>query len=218
MRLSPVRSKLAIFPALLLFGLLTGCGGGGGDEEDKLSNPNPGSNNVNVVVAFGDSITQGSQCSCTPYPKRLAGLIGKTVYNTGAGGSLAIDNVDRTQKAINRFHPGFMLILYGVNDMIHSQSTSATLGAINDMVAICKTNNTVPVLATYPPLILSHSLFAYRTRLLNEGIRNIATAEGIKCVDLETEFGSGAELYEDDGLHPNDAGTQIIAAAFADLF
>ena len=36
-----------------------------------------------VVTAFGDSITMGNMCSCTPYPARLAGLIGKTAVNAG---------------------------------------------------------------------------------------------------------------------------------------
>ena len=51
---------------------MAGCddGGGGGGG---LSNKNPGSNDLNVVVAFGDSLTQGNMCDCAPYPSRLAG-------------------------------------------------------------------------------------------------------------------------------------------------
>ena len=122
---------------------LAGCGGGDGGG---LSNKNPGNNDLNVVVAFGDSITQGSECPCAPYPSRLSGLIGKTVYNTGVGGSTASGNVGRTQDAINRYHPAFMLILYGVNDIIMSESAASAVSAVNQMVAICKQNNVVPVL------------------------------------------------------------------------
>ena len=195
---------------LLVLGMalaLAGCGGGDGGG---LSNKNPGNNDLNVVVAFGDSITQGSECPCAPYPSRFSGLIGKTVYNTGVGGSTASSNVGRTQDAINRYHPAFMLILYGVNDIIMSESAASAVSAVNQMVAICKQNNVVPVLATYPVPTGPHHLFAGGTLALNEGIRNIARAEGLKCVDLEREFS--------DGLHPNDAGTQVMALAFADLF
>lgn len=207
-------------------GLASGCDSG----DDKLENKNPGLNDLNVVVAFGDSITQGSECPCVPYPARLSGLIGKIVYNTGVGGSSAQGNVGRTQSAIDKYHPAFMLILYGVNDIIHSHGVAPTIGAVNQMVLVCKQNNVVPVVATYPVPILGHELFAYNTQMLNEGIRAIAAAEGIKCVDLEMELAGEPDpanpaetdadpsLMGPDGLHPNDAGTQIMALAFADLF
>lgn len=210
----------------LVLGLLMGCGSG----DSSLENNNPGNNDLNVVVAFGDSLTQGSECSCVPYPARLSGLIGKIVYNTGVGGSQAADNADRTQSAINKYHPAFMFILYGVNDVIHGGNAGGTVGALGRMVHICKQNNVVPVLMTYPRPILGHQLFAGNVLALNKSIRQLASAEGINCVDLEKEFSSGRDpLYPDwpmtdpalmgpDGLHPNDAGTQIIALACADLF
>ena len=207
--------------------MLAGCGGGG---DSSLSNDNPGNNDLDVVVAFGDSITQGSECPCVPYPARLSGLIEKTVFNAGIGGSKASENVGRTQEVINKYHPAFMIILYGVNDVIHSFNTSTILSALNQMVFICKQNNVVPVLMTYPMTINAHSLFAGGTYRLNQGIRAIAESEQIECVDLEEEFSTGtdpvipdfpvadAALYMPDGLHPNDAGTQIIAMSCADLF
>ena len=79
-------------------------------------------------------------------------------------------------------------------------------------------NNVVPVIATYPIPIADHQAFANGTRLLNSRLRNMAEEKGIVCVELEKEFGEDPALYEPDGLHPNDAGTQIMAMAFADLF
>ena len=123
-----------------------------------------------------------------------------------------------------------MFILYGVNDVIHGDGTSGIAAALSQMVFICKQNNVVPVLMTYPRPILGHQLFAGGTLSLNRSIRQIASAEGIKCVDLEQEFSAGSDplfpewpttdpnLMSPDGLHPNDAGTQIIALACADLF
>ncbi len=227
MNIRVLRLSVSVIACVLVFLSLAGCGGGGGGG---LSNKNPGKNDVNVVVCFGDSITSGSECPCPPYPSRLAGLIEKRVYNTGVSGSQAADNVSRTQEAIDKYHPGFMFILYGVNDVIHSRSPSATLSAISQMVFICKQNNVVPVLMTYPMPINAHSAFAAGTLRLNDGIRSIADAEGIQCVDLEAEFSTGEDpvipdwplpdpgLYMPDGLHPNDAGTQIIAMSCADLF
>ena len=221
------RFSVSNLAAVFLIGLLAGCGD---DGDSSLTNSNPGINDLNVVVAFGDSITQGSECACVPYPARLSGLIGKIVYNTGVGGSNASANVGRTQQAINKYHPAFMIILYGVNDVIHGDATEGIAAALAQMVLICKQNNVVPVLMTYPRPILGHNLFAGGTVSLNRSIRALASAEGIRCVDLEREFSAGpdpiypewpmtdATLMGPDGLHPNDAGTQVMALAFADLF
>ena len=57
-----------------------------------------------------------------------------------------------------------------------------------------------------------------RVLVLNDHIRSLAGELGLECVDLQAEFDPAADLHEADGLHPNDAGTQIIALAFADLF
>ena len=204
---------------LLVCGTLAGCGGGGGGG---LSNGDPGDNDLNVVAAFGDSLTQGTECPCLSYPSRLGGLIGKSVANAGVDGSEAESNVDRTQSVIDSYQPAFMLILYGVNDIIHGSNPAGIAGALAQMVAICKENHVVPVLATYPIPNGEHDLFAPGTIGLNANIRALAAAEGIRCVDLEAEFmgdnGPDVSLYMEDGLHPNDAGTQIMAMAFADQF
>lgn len=207
-----------VLATLLAFGILAGCGGG----SSGLVNNDPGDNDVNMVVAFGDSITAGSVCPCSSYPTRLPGLIGKTVVNAGIGGSRAMSNVERTQSLIDAHHPGFMLILYGVNDVIQGGDPAGIAGALAQMVAICKKNKVVPVLATYPIPVRDHEFFAPGTLGLNVNIRSLAAAENIRCVDLEAEFmgdnGPDLGLYLSDGLHPNDAGTQIMAMAFADEF
>lgn len=213
----------------MAFGIwcMAGCGGSGGGG--GLQNKDSGDNDRDVVVAFGDSLTQGNMCSCPSYPERLAGLIEKTVYNTGVGGTIARENIERTQAAIDRFHPAFMLILYGVGDIIHGLSASGTVNALRQMVSICRDNQVVPVLATYPIPIDSYETFAEGTRALNLGIRALAAELEVPCVDLEIEFRETTDpadgisvtdptLMEEDGLHPNDAGTQIMAMSFADLF
>ena len=193
---------------------LVGCGGGGGG----LKNSNPGDNDVKVVVAFGDSITQGSECPCTPYPARASAATGLTFVNCGVGGSRAADNVGRTKQAIDKYHPGFMIILYGVNDIITSRSIGSIVDALGSMVDICRENHVVPVLMSYPLPITGHEVFRPRTRTLNEKIKSLASSKGVKFVNLESEFNCSPEFYMEDGLHPNDAGTALMALAVADLF
>ena len=229
MRPSARRSRFRLGLPLLVLALIAGLGPGC-DSDDKLENKNPGLNDLNVVAAFGDSITQGNRCSCPPYPARLPPLTAKTVVPAGIHGTMARESVGRTQQVIDRNHPPYLLILYGVNDIIHGKGVPSTLDALSQMVLICRQNNVVPVLATYPVPFGSHGAFAMGTVGLNEGIRNLAQVQGVKCVDLELEFAVASEgatpgwvvtdpnLMEPDGLHPNDAGTQVMAPAFADLF
>ena len=51
---------------------------------------------------------------------------------------------------------------------------------------------------------------------LNNLIRDMASSEDARLVDLEAEFGTGEGLLLGDGLHPNEVGNQVIAEAFAD--
>jgi acyl-CoA thioesterase I len=222
----PTAARWALLPSLLLCGLLLGC-----DSDDhKLSNGNPGGNSRHVVAAFGDSITMGNRCPCPPYPAQLQPFIGKTVVNAGINGTTARASVDRTQAVINQTRPAYMLILYGVNDMIHSQGVPGTLAALEEIIRICKQNQVAPAIATYPVPVKSYRAFAFNIIALNQGIRRLAGAQGIPCVDLEREFAlpgypdasgdvhSDPTLFTGEGLHPNDAGTRIMARVFADLF
>ena len=194
-----------------------GCGGGG---DGGLSNDDPGDNNLNVVIAFGDSLTAGEVMPA--YPSILTDLIGKTVTNDGVYGSTAASGSGRVAGVIANRKGAFMLILYGVNDIMFGRSTSEIAGSLGKIVDTCKDKHVVPVLATYPIPIHGHELFAGATYRLNNAIRALAAERDIKCVDLEKEFLDGTEpdasLYLDDGLHPNNQGNQVMALAFADLF
>lgn len=214
---------LALFCGLAV---LAGC-----DSDDgALRNSNPGSNNKNVVAAFGDSITMGNRCPCPPYPSQLPPFIGKTVYNAGINGTRARDSIGRTQQVIDAYRPAYMLILYGVNDLIHSMGVPSTLAAVEEMIKICKQNNVAPAIATYPVPVKSYRLFAPNIIALNKGIRSLAKSHGIPCVDLEREFAlpgfpdaagdvqSDETLFTGEGLHPNTVGTIIMARVFADVF
>ncbi|MGD9613715.1 MAG: SGNH/GDSL hydrolase family protein [Kiritimatiellia bacterium] len=97
------------------------------------------------------------------------------------------------------------------------------------MAAPCRDGQVVPVLATSPLPFGGHGAFADRTIALNAGIRALAKELRVPCVDLEKEFAGSPDpvtgraatdraLMNADGLHPNDAGTQVMALAFADLF
>lgn len=216
----------AILCALGLTGFLAGCT----SDDTKLENKNPGPNSKSVVVAFGDSITMGNRCPCPPYPSQLGPIIAKTIVNTGIGGSKAQDNIGRTQQVIDAYRPAYMLILYGVNDLIASRGVAGTVAAVEEMIKICRQNNVAPAVATYPVPVKSYRLYAFNIIALNKGLRRLAKSEGIPLIDLEREFAlpgypnssgdvqSDPTLFTPEGLHPNDVGTRIMARVFADIF
>ena len=218
----PFHSVLSILACLAM----AGCDDDGG----KLKNSSPGPNDSNVVAAFGDSITMGNMCPAPPYPARLPPMIGKSVVNAGINGTTARANVGRCQAVIGQVRPAYMLILYGINDLIHSQGVPGTLAALDEMISICIENDVAPAIATYPVPVKSYRAFAFNVIALNQGIRDLAGARGIPCVDLEREFAlpgypdavgdvlSDESLFTGEGLHPNDVGTRIMAYSFADLF
>ncbi len=211
-------SALLLCTALAGGLVAAGCGGGGGGG--GLSNDDPGDNDTNVVIAFGDSLTAGEVQPS--YPAILTGLIGKTVTNDGSYGSTAAAGSGRCSTVISKRKGAYMLVLYGINDILFGRSTSQISGSLESIVNTCRNKHVVPVLATYPIPIHGHEIFAGATYRLNNAIRNLASQYGLKCVDLEKEFLDGSDpdpaLYLDDGLHPNAEGNQIIALAFADLF
>ena len=204
------------FVALVMMLTLAGCGGGGGDSSAG-SGADFGSNDPKVVVALGDSITAGVDGSGAPWPSRLAALSGKTVINAGIGGQESGDGLGRIGGALAAYKPGYIIIDFGANDAIMQRDTDATLANIRAMVQAAKANKTVPILATLLPMIGGHGIFTSAADRISNGIRDIASSEGVTLVDLNSEFGDPEHQLISDGLHPNDTGNQIIALAFNDV-
>ncbi|MFO1491218.1 MAG: GDSL-type esterase/lipase family protein [Kiritimatiellia bacterium] len=213
---SPARRILFASRSLLLpalFGLFAACNDGGGDGQSK----DIGDNNANVVLALGDSITDGGcHPAGAPYPSRVAGLTGKSVINAGTCGETAGEGAARVKGLLDKHHPGTLLVLYGANDLIQSKGQSEAINGLRAIIQAAKANKTRVYVATLLPMYGDHAIFNGGVQALNPQIISLAKAEKVGIVNLSKEFGDRRELIQEDGLHPTDAGTQIIAAAFAD--
>jgi lysophospholipase L1-like esterase len=192
-----------------------GCNGGGGGGGGGSSNI--GDNNAGVFVALGDSITNG-RCvpAGAPYPDRTAAISGKTVVNQGICGERSGGGAARVSGVLSRYKPEGLLILYGANDVIHGADLDGTIENLRAIIQTAKANMTRPIIATLMPMYDGHAQFQGAAKELSRRIRQLASQEGAKLVNLEGEFGQERDLLQPDGLHPSDMGTQVIGFAFAD--
>ena len=202
-----VASTVAVLAVSLVISMMAGCEG---DGKSLGSGHNFGANNENVMTALGDSITESG------WPSILAGMTGKTVVNRGRGGATSSDGVGAVGSALSRDKPGFLLVQYGANDVIHLFNTDKSVENLRAIVGAAKSNRTIPVVATVMPMYRGHAAWAGGARSLSAAIRVMADEEGIRVADVEKAFGSDESLIRSDGLHPTEAGKLKIAAVFND--
>ena len=176
-----------------------------------------GSNNPRICVAMGDSITHGG---ATNYPAMLSRMLRKWVINRGVSGDHSIDGMRNVQRLLATHKPGYLLILYGANDVLHARSCDAYIENLRFMIRAAKQNKTIPVLATMTPMIKVHKLYSGQVSAYNVRVRELARAESVALCDLEMHFmAAGATwgaLLQADGLHPDEKGMRLIAQTFYD--
>lgn len=194
------------------------CDGGGGGGSDGGGSSDVGSNDVNKVLCLGDSITHGGCAPAgAPYPSRLAGLTGKGVINAGVCGERSAATRSRAATLFDRHKPGYLCLLIGANDASFGYSPITVGENIRAIIQEAKIRKIIPIVATLTPTVGPHFYSNDDAFNISAQIRVVAKEEGAKLVDLQKEFGSGAAaLLQEDGLHPNDAGNQVVAAAFND--
>lgn len=212
---SLIRKQASVFSWIIILLLAAGCEGGGGSKHDH-SAIDFGDNDPDLYVAMGDSITGDVNYGVVPYPPRLEAMLGKRVVNAGAGGETSGGGAGRVKSILKRHKPGYLLILYGANDLLHGRDKEDTLNNLRYMINAAKNNQTVPVIATLTPMVRSYNLWDTGEQRLSNAIRDLASAEDIWLVDIAAEFRHQSEYMSFDGLHPNDAGAQLIALAFYD--
>ncbi len=206
------KGRLALALLLPLSGglIMTGCEKSSGSSE--FGPGSFGDNDRNVIVAMGDSLTTGSAISGPSYPQIVAQMSGKLVINEGVNGALSVDGAARISGVLQRDKPGYVFILYGVNDVIHIGSDDWTVENLRLMIQAARENKTVPIVGTISPRFRWDG--TNRHAGLNERIRELCREEKVRLADVEREFGDNQALMLPDGFHPNENGNLIIATVF----
>ncbi|MBI3987744.1 MAG: VCBS repeat-containing protein [Lentisphaerae bacterium] len=178
-----------------------------------------GDNDPNLYVALGDSITEGYGLSSYGdiFVSRLAALLGKSVANEGVGGEQSEGGLDRVSGVLSWYKPGYMIVLYGANDVFRSDNTAGIVANLRGIIDAAKNNNTVPLICTLTPVSGSHGFMTDGVLALNREIRILAQTENVTLVDFEAALGWNTSYLSSDGLHPNSAGHQVMANTLYDL-
>lgn len=191
-----------------------------------------------VILCFGDSITFGygvAPVEKEAYPARLQRLLdGKygegafKVVSSGVPGEDTTQGLARIDAVLAENKPQWVFILYGTNDLWTSRGVPRETTNANLRAMIRKAlGDAAVIIATLPPVWRDEA----RVAEINGIIKVIAVEEDVPLVDLNGrltaaiksrgDFASESawrEFYnwsdEDRGLHPNENGYQIIAAAW----
>jgi lysophospholipase L1-like esterase len=208
------KDKLILFLAILAI-LEAGC------AKFSIVGPDVGANNPSKYVALGDSITYGAGSETGGYPSRLErklkAYFGEAeVVNEGLGGHTTEDGVVRVGGILERENPGYLLILFGANDIIQGQlSLEDTISNLRVIIQTAKNRGTIPIVGTITPFDpwgprgWTHRLGEIYKR--NIKIRELAQEENIELADHFVAFNNDFSLLDSTGLHPNDQGYEVLA-------
>lgn len=172
------------------------------------------------IIAFGDSITSGSDSNNGGYPIRLQQMFesaGKpsTVHNAGIWRERTYQGVERIDAVLDSIPADMILILEGTNDIRNGYPWQTTRLNLQLMIDAAKTKGVVPILATLPPNEQDTSGLLI-PKIWNPMIKELARQNSILLVDLYGAVESSWNLLTDDGLHPNDKGCLYLAKAWYD--
>ncbi|MGH1429433.1 MAG: SGNH/GDSL hydrolase family protein [Arenicella sp.] len=181
------------FLVTLLTSVIAACGGGGTSSSS--------STNVSKVLAVGDSIGNGYG-GVSAWPDLVRARTGYNVVNYSQGGRHAAYSVSTVRFAIDREQPSHLIIMLGTNDSNRGSVSGAT-SAMQQIVEYARARNVVPIVGTVPPR-------NSKSRQISANYRAI----GAPIADIEAAFGSGSGLFQADGVHPNNAGQDVIANTF----
>ncbi|MGI8990350.1 MAG: SGNH/GDSL hydrolase family protein [Bryobacteraceae bacterium] len=184
------------------------------DADGTVSAPKPGENRV---VFMGDSITDNWG---RKYGKFFPG---KPYINRGIGGQTTPQMLIRFRPDAIALMPKVVVILAGTND-IAGNTGPTTLEAIEDnlmsMSDLAKENGIRVVLASVMPVCdyikpQTGRRPPEKIVALNNWIKDYAAKNGYVYLDYYSAMLDDKNMLKreitDDGLHPNDAGYEVIA-------
>ena len=181
-----------------------------GDNAATSQNP--------IVVLYGDSITYNWARFHNDW------IMEHNFLGRGLSGQTTIEALARFRRDVVDFHPKYVAILYGTNDIAENLGNITlenVAGNIASMADIALANGITPVLCTLVPA----ARYGWRPQLgeqsrnvsaLNKMIRDIAAEKNLPLCDYWTAMNDGqgglSPEMSDDGVHPNPDAYKIMEA------
>ncbi len=198
-----------------------------------------------IIVAFGDSITEGTYSGADvseTWPVILKYLLCESgipvdVLNAGIPGETAPEGLQRFNRQVIGLLPQKVLIMYGANDSFIPDDLTKSIVSIEQfylsmeqMVLLAVQNNITPILMTTTPFSGFFNLDGddaeLQNNLLDEymiKVRAIAQKHNLQLVDhfrIWMEMDKKTPMLEKllpDGVHPNVDGNRLIAQTTYDI-
>ncbi len=145
------------------------------------------------------------------------------ITNNGIPGETTTQGLPRFPGAIAG-RTGFILILMGLNDAIAMANNTMKIAETEkNMKYYIKTsldNNLIPVIGTLQfvndqtvPINKTINLYV---KQINNLYKRLAAANNIHIADINKAIGRDFSLYNQDGVHPNEAGFNLIGYVWFD--
>lgn len=168
-----------------------------------------------VVVALGDSITQGVGASKeTAWPALLAQKSGWQVINAGVSGDTSAQALARLPELLGRHKPALVIVSIGGNDFLRRQSQSVTHANIDAILRAVKDSGAKAVLIGVPKLNLGAALGMLSDHELYE---ELAKEHKISLLsDAWSDVMGKGDLMSDQ-VHPNAQGYAKFAASLEEF-
>jgi acyl-CoA thioesterase-1 len=170
-----------------------------------------------VIVAFGDSLTQG--VSGKSYPAFLQDRLDRAGYryrvdNQGVAGDTTADGLARIENVIAE-KPALVVLEFGGNDGLRGVPVEATRKNLDEIIRKLKATSIPVVLAgiTLPP-----NYGPDYVKPFTAIFPDLAKKYHLRYVPfLLQHVYSDPNLMQPDGIHPNQAGNEIVAKDVFDL-
>lgn len=173
------------------------------------------------LIAIGDSITYGFPYSPSASWLDIAAQhCGIDYENCGINGDTTGQMLQRFSREVCRLQPSHVIIMGGTNDVFEALCGKEIVEHTVQMTVLARTNGIVPVLGL--PIPCNEPEAERRLREYRTALREYAQEQFIDLLDFFAVM-SGVDglgikpgLYC-DGVHPNEAGYKVMAAAAIDF-
>ena len=163
-----------------------------------------------VILAFGDSLTFGTGAGEEQsYPAVLAGLTGRKVVKAGVPGEVSKEGLERLPGVLEEVRPDLLILCHGGNDLLRRQDQGQLRSNIRQMIELARQQGIAVLLVAVPepgfslkpPALYEDLAKEFAIPLEKKVIVSILKKSELKSVQV----------------HPNAAGYQRMAEAFAEL-